>query len=242
MFSTHPAAKLIKRMAVAVALDSATTAQKEQATNQKILGSLAVYDSVDSKLSVAASIQQWAETSPDDLDTGETMADRLFAFMVGIADENKDGDITPEEEVVITMAMEQALDYFMSKGVTEDDALALLNDGDDDACSRVLELLREELPEGDESSMEDVDNFAFGGDDQEPLFDAVFDAVYKKRIVIRAGRKIRINKRISGTVRLSSAQKVGLRKARMKSHSAGAKMHRAKSMRIRARAGIPAHR
>lgn len=242
MFSKHPAAGMFKLLAASAALDSATTAQKAQAVNQQIVGSMAVYDSVDSKISVAASVQQWAETTPDDLDTGETMADRLFAHMVGIADENKDGDITPEEEVVITMAMEQTADYLMSKGVTEDDALALLNDGDEGACSRVLELLREELPDGEDASMDDVDNFAFGGDDQEPLFDAVLDAVYKKRTVIRGGKKLRIMKRISGTVRLSSAQKLGLRKARMKSHSAGAKLHRAKSMRIRARAGIPAHR
>lgn len=243
MFSQHPAAKLMASLNQPKSVfDSACDADKEKMINTETAGAMAIYDAVDSRLSVAASIQEWAETSPEDLDDGETMSDRLFAFMVGIADENKDGEISPEEEVVITMAMENAADYMISKGVSEDDAIALLNDGDEGAASRVVELLKAELPDGEEGSMDDVDNFAFSADDQEPLMDAVMDAVYKKRIVIRAGRKIRINKRISGTVRLSSAQKIGLRKARMKSHSAGAKMHRAKSMRIRARAGIGAKR
>ena len=56
---------------------------------------------------------------------------------------------------------------------------------------------------------------------------------YKKRFVIRKGKKLRINKRVSGKVRLSVKQKMGIKKARMKSHRAGAQMKRAKSMRIR---------
>lgn len=242
-FTQHPAAALMASLNKPKSvLDSATEAEKAKLQNTETASAMAVYDSVDSKIAVAAAVQQWVETTPEDLDDGETMGDRLFAHMVGIADENKDGEINPEEEVVITMAMENAADYMISKGVSEDDAIALLNDGDEDAAARVVELLKGELPDGEEASMEDVDNFAFSEGDQEPLMDAVMDAVYKKRIVIRAGRKIRINKRVSGTIRLSAAQKVGLRKARMKSHSAGAKMHRAKSMRIRQRAGIAAHR
>nr|WP_319566318.1 hypothetical protein [uncultured Rhodoferax sp.] len=210
--------------------------------NTEKAGAMAIYDSADNRMSVAASIQEWAETKPEDLDDGETMVDRLFAFMVGIADENMDGEISPEEEVVIIKAMENAVDYMVGKGVSEEDAISLLNDGDEEAAARVVELLKAELPDGEESSMDDVDNFSFSGEDQEPLLDCIMDAVYKKRIVIRAGKKLRINKRVSGTVRLSAAQKVGIRKARMKSHSASAKMHRAKSMRIRQRSGIKSAR
>jgi hypothetical protein len=58
------------------------------------------------------------------------------------------------------------------------------------------------------------------------------------KMAIRNGKKMRIRKRVSGTVRLSAAQKVGLRKARMKSHSATARMRRAKSMKIRRKSGL----
>ena len=82
--------------------------------------------------------------------------------------------------------------------------------------------------------MADIDNFAFALNDS----DAMFDAVYKKKFVVRGGRKTRVNKRISGKVRLSSGQKMAIRKARMKSHTAAAQLHRMKSMRVRRRSGL----
>ena len=63
-------------------------------------------------------------------------------------------------------------------------------------------------------------------------------AVYKTKMAVRKGKKMRIRKRISGTVRLSAKQKLAIRKARMKSHSAGARMRRMKSMRMRKKAGL----
>lgn len=62
--------------------------------------------------------------------------------------------------------------------------------------------------------------------------DSVFDAVYKKKLVIRKGKRVRINKRVSGTVRLSAKQKMAVKKMLRKSHSAVATMRRAKSQRL----------
>mgnify|MGYP003385432292 FL=1 len=186
----------------------------------------------DIKLSVAAVIQQWVET--DDLDDGETYADRLLALMVGIADENHDGDITDDEQGVLDMALNAAWDYLSSKGASDEDLDVLLNDWDGDVADRVRDLVASVLPEGEDESDSDIDSFAFSAGDQEPAF----DAAYKMKMAIRNGKKMRIRKRVSGTVRLSAAQKVGLRKARMKSHSATARMRRAKSMRIRRKSGL----
>ena len=122
--------------------------------------------------------------------------------------------------------------------MSEDDASKLLNDGDNEAAERVCELLRGGLPEGDDASMEDVENFAFDAEAQEPLMDSVLDAVYKKRMVIRGGKKVRINKRVSGTVRLSAAQKVAIRKAGMKSRSASSRMRRMRSLNVRKKMGL----
>jgi hypothetical protein len=66
----------------------------------------------------------------------------------------------------------------------------------------------------------------------------VLDAVYKKKLVVRGGKKLRINKRVSGRVVLSALQKASIRKARRKAHSSIAKVHRAKSMKMRSRAGL----
>lgn len=190
----------------------------------------------DIKLSVAAVIQQWVET--DDLDDGETYADRLLALMIGIADENQDGEITDDEQGVLDIALNAAWDYLAGKGVSDEDLDVLLNDWDGDVADRVRDLVASVLPEGEDASDSDIDDFAFSSSDQEPALDGTYDAAYKMKMAIRGGKKMRIRKRVSGTVRLSAAQKVGLRKARMKSHSATARMRRAKSMKIRRKAGL----
>lgn len=190
------------------------------------------YTIADITMSAVSAVQQWAET--DDLDDGESYADRLMALMVGIADANKDGDITEDEQGVLEVALNAAWDYLVKCGATEEDAGALLNDWDDEAADRVRDLVASVLPEGDDESSAEIDNFVFSDSDQEPAL----DAVYKMKMAVRNGKKMRIRKRISGTVRLSAKQKLAIRKARMKSHSAGAMMRRMKSMRLRRKMGI----
>ena len=240
MFANHPAARALNAMGAFSAqpvkvLDSAEEKSKVLDAAAEAGAAFAVSDI---RVAAAAAVQAWCETEIADLDAGESMSDRLLALIVGIADENKDGEITDDESTVIDIALNAAYDYMVAKGVSENDAGALLNDGDNDAADRVCELLKGGLPDGEEGSMADVDAFAFDADSQESLMDSVLDAVYKKRVVIRAGKKVRINKRISGTVRLSAAQKVAIRKAGMKSRSASARMNRMKSIRMRSRMGI----
>ncbi len=190
------------------------------------------YTIADISMSAVSAVQQWAET--DDLDDGESYADRLMALVVGIADANKDGDITEDEQGVLEVALNAAWDYLVKCGATEEDAGALLNDWDDEAADRVRDLVASVLPEGDDEASAEIDNFVFSDSDQEPAL----DAVYKMKMAVRNGKKMRIRKRISGTVRLSAKQKLAIRKARMKSHSAGAMMRRMKSMRMRRKMGI----
>jgi hypothetical protein len=190
------------------------------------------YTIADIRMKTAAAIQQWAET--DDLDDGESYADRLMALFVGVADANKDGDITDDEQGVLEVALNAGWDYMVKLGVTDEDAGSLLNDWDDDAADRVRDLVASALPDGDDDAGSEIDDFAFSDEEQEPAL----DAVYRKRLVIRGGKKVRIKKRISGHVRLSAKQKVAIRKARIKSHSAAAMMRRMKSMRLRRKSGL----
>lgn len=186
----------------------------------------------DIALAAVATIQQWAETDASELDEGESMADRLMFLMVGIADANKDGEITEDEQGVLDIALNAAWDYLSSLGVTDEDAGALLNDWDADTGDRVKELVAAALPDGEAEAAAAMDAFVFG-DDQEPML----DAAYKKVVAFRAGKKVRISKRISGTVRLSGKQKLAIRKMQMKSHSAVARMHRMKTMSVRRKSG-----
>ena len=195
------------------------------------------YTSKDIALKASTAIHQWAET--DDLDDGESYADRLLALMIGIADANHDGDITEDEQWVLTVALNTAWDYMSTLGVDDEDCNALLNDWDADAADRVRDLVASVLPDGDEADAR-INAFVFD-DDQSPVFDTAsvrLDAAYRKVIAVRDGKKVRINKRISGQAKLSALQKIAIRKAQAKSHSASAVMKRARSMRIRHNMGL----
>lgn len=242
MFNNHPAAGALAALGVLAPVKKPAKPVLDSVPGRKVLDAVAEASAegalADIRMAAINTLHAWCETEASDLENGETMADRLFAMTVGIADENKDGEITDDEAGVIDIALNAMFDYLASKGVAEDDASKLLNDGDNEAADRVCEMLRGALPEGEDESMEDVENFAFDAEAQEPLMDSVLDAVYKKRIVIRGGKKVRINKRVSGTVRLSAAQKVAIRKAGMKARSAGARMRRMRSLNLRKKMGL----
>jgi hypothetical protein len=210
---------------------------KKAANRQATLDAAGAHAAADIRQSAAALVKEWAATGPADYDEGEGSADRLLALAIGVADENKDGDLSEDEANVVEIALNAMADFLVGKGVSEDDAVALLQDTNNEAGDRVLELLAGEGGEDDS----DVDSFAFDAESSESVMDgvlSVFDAVYKKKLVIRKGKKIRINKRVSGHVRLSGAQKVAIRKAGLKSRSSSARMHRMKSMKIRKNAGL----
>lgn len=210
----------------AATLDSTST-QKRDPEDNITLDSAANYALTSIASEAIAALHQWAETS--DLDDGETLADRLVSLMVGIADANKDGELDDDEQDVVETALEAAWDYLASLGVSESDISALLNDWDDNAANNILDLVATSLPEGEDSADAAIDAFVFGDKDQ----GAVFDATYAKRMVVRNGKKTRINKRISGTVRLSAKQKLAVKKMLMKSHSSKSKARRMRSMKIR---------
>lgn len=217
-------------------LDDASHAdkQKDEDSEEHILDNVGEYAATDIALKSAAAVQQWAETVKDDLADGEGLGDRLFALLVGIADDDMDGEISEDEAELLNLAAEQAVDYMVSKGVPEEDAIALLSDFDNQLADSVQELVITKLPDGDEAAAADIDAFVFGDGSDE----AVLDATYKKRLVVRGGKKVRINKRVSGTIRLSAAQKLGVKKMLRRSHSAKAQVKRAKSMRVRKQVGL----
>ena len=212
-------------------LDGCGSKEKESA----ILDGVADYAISDLKLKAAAAIQQWADADIP-LADGETFADRLQALLIGIIDANKNGEIDEDEADAFDIVAGFAVDYMLSHGVDENDAVNVLDD--EEAAGRVRDLLIEQLPD-DDAAGDDMDSFAFlDKAGSRSVEEDVLDAVYKKRTVIRGGKKVRINKRISGTVHLSGAQKAAIRKAGMKSHSAAAMMRRARSMRMRVKTGL----
>ena len=173
-------------------------------------------------------VLEWAES---DLEEGEGFGDRLYALIVGSATEGDD-DLTDDEADYAAAVAELVGDYLEGKGVEAADVDALLSDDpsfDNDVAARIHDALLDKLPQGDDAMLDDADKFVSGDDDE------MLDAVYKKVVAIRGGRKVRIKKRVSGRVRLTAAQKGAIRKMHKKAFSGAAKMKRAKSMRLRQR-------
>ena len=201
-------------------------------TGDPIMDSAAEYESISARMDAVSSVQQWIED--DDLEEGESSADRLLAMLVGVTDGNQDGELDDDEQEVLDVVREAAWDYLSALGVEDEDIDLLLNEWDEEAAERVRDLVAAALPDGEDEADAALDSFAFDDGDQE----AVFDATYRKKVVVRNGKKKRVNKRVAGNVRLSAKQKLAIRKATMKSRSAKAKARRLKSMKVRKKMGL----
>ncbi|WP_219097733.1 hypothetical protein [Pseudomonas sp. UMAB-40] len=175
-----------------------------------------------------AIVQEWAES---ELEAGEGFGDRLYALVVGTATAG-DEEMTEDEAEYAASLAELVGDYLEGKGIDAADVDSLLSDDpsfDNDVASRIHDALLDKLPQGEDAMLDDADKFVSGNDDE------MLDAVYKKVMAVRHGKKVRIKKRISGHVRLTGAQKAAVRKMQHKAFSGAAKMKRAKSMRMRQR-------
>lgn len=205
------------------------------AHDRLIADSAANFAAQSLSMSAAATVQAWAEDS--EMDEGEGAADRLIAMLVGIADENKDGELSADEQEIVDAAANEAWDYLSAKGAADSDLEALFNSEDpteaNAAGERIRDLIADALPEGDAAD-DEIDDFAFGTEASE----GVFDAVYKKRFAVRKGKKVMVRKRVAGHVRLSARQKVAIRKAGMKARGSRAMAKRKKSLRVRKSLGL----
>lgn len=172
-------------------------------------------------VSTAAALQEWVETADDDLDEGETHAGRLLGMCVGLCDPDQDDEeLSDDESDTLDLVRSAAWDYLTAKGIEPDDATLLLDDWDADAAVRIREFLASILPDGD--GLDDIDTFAFDST-------STLDAVHKMKASV--GKASRFGKRISGKVKVSAKQKLSLRKAGKKAHTATATMKRVKSQK-----------
>jgi hypothetical protein len=237
LFVTHPNAQ--GALAALIAAKTVMFDAAAPAVDPAIAGAAAAAFTVrEIKLNAVAAVQEWAGMDASELDDGEGTGDRLIALCIGIADANMDGEIGPDEADVAQSAMDEAYAYLRSKGVADEDLDAIFNSDSAEACNsaadRAKDFVASTMTAVDDDSMDDLNAFVFSEADEEPAL----DAAYRRVVAIRQGKKTFVKKRISGTVRLTAKQKMGIRKAGMKAHSATARMRRAKSMRLSRSMGL----
>lgn len=186
------------------------------------------------RMHAASVISEWAETSDEDLDDGETLGDRLLTLLMAAVDEDGDEELNETEQEMLDAVLMAAEEYLAAHGVDDADITGLLDDWSEDAAVRARDAIAGTLPDGEEADR-DLTDFAFDAE----ATTAVFDAVVRKMVSFKHGKKAVRSRRISGRPKkMSPKQRAALRKARSKSNSSRAKRWRAVSLKKRARAGL----
>lgn len=160
------------------------------------------------------------------VDVGEPSAEDFDLTAQGMADIDEDGEVSEMEEEAYNetlFSMAQGLRYIGVDAGVVDELLA----GSDKAASTAYVAMANKLEAMDITEDELIAEFSV---QQEGMFEA-------KKKVIRDGETKWVNKPLKKR-RLTAAQRAGLKKARMKSHSAAARAKRKKSMRKRAASGL----
>lgn len=193
-----------------------------------------------------------AENTLDELTPSEYLDAAMLDAMGVDSEEDEQTD-----HVLLGLLSEDAQDAFMSLGVSEE-MVADIFSGDitqaDKTLQTAADIVIENLPSDGEPKDRFVKDFVYGNDEENGDTDSEFDSLggkkpkrlsagkktikkvngktlqYKAVKAIRNGQQVVVNKRISGTVRLSAKQRAALNKARAKSHTGAALKQRTRSL------------
>lgn len=207
------------------ALDSARNALDSAAS---------VYMGHSLRLHAASVLNQWAETLDEDLDPGETLADRLLVLLMASVDENGDDELDETEQEMLEAVFSAAEEYLLSLDVAPEDVSDLLDNWTEEAAVRVRDAVAAALPDG-EGADDLLAQFAFDAE----AAASVFDSVYRKVVTFQNGKRVIQRKRISGPPKkMSQKQKIAFAAIRRKAHTAAADLAREKSLKKRLKSGL----
>lgn len=187
----------------------------EQA-HQMILEAVAASVKSNDLSDAAQAVFDWADGDDNTYDALDGFAQAL----AGIGDD--DDNPTDDQLDAYYDALGNMANFFVAMGADDDTVAALFDDEDDDIAADLAKEVKG-LDDDDRAAL--VSAYALSGDA------SMTEALQK---VVRAGKWMTIRKPFRKK-RLSAAQRMALKKARSKSHSAQAKLHRAKSMKLRAK-------
>lgn len=179
------------------------------------------------------------------IEDGDFSYQALDEYIIGAADLDGDFEITEAEEAYYNEIWREVPDALLTLGAAAEDVSRLVNDEDDKAGAIVGKAVNTAVNELEADDDELIVGFAMGKDavfenasDDPNGRHMILEATYKKMKAVRDGQVQVINKRMSGKVRLSSAQRAGIKKMQRKSHTASANLARKKSMRVRKMRGM----
>ncbi|MFI7813041.1 hypothetical protein [Citrobacter werkmanii] len=172
----------------------------------------------------AAAVLDWAQGG----DASAEAFDELAIGLAGIDDTTV--ELSDDQIDEYNRWLELLATAAISLGADQDSVVTMIDDNDSDAAQAVMDAV---TGSGDEDQA--IADFSVtGGDDGAMMESAMLEASVK---VVRGG-VVKIVKKRPHKMRISSAQKAALKKARLKAQTATAKIARAKSMKIRKKRGL----
>ncbi|WP_156915981.1 hypothetical protein [Desulfatirhabdium butyrativorans] len=162
------------------------------------------------------------------IDAGDFSVDALDACVIGIADMDGNEEISPDEEAYYNDLWAGVADAMLSFGADSDTIDKFINDDDDASGEKLGSFISEKLNATETPDGDLISNYVLGADD------AVMESTIR---VVRGGQVVKIRRKFRHK-RITSAQRMALKQARMKANTSMAKRARAKSMKIRKKRGL----
>lgn len=212
-----------KAAAAAAAVELTEQQFFSSVTEDDLLSAVSTKADQDARSMAAAIMVQWASDESAELSDLDGLV-----FGAVLEDDDSDAEIedlsddqADEYDALVNVLGEFAI----SVGVSEKQVQNMIEEADEKAALDVAEKIRNAISEHGADEL--ISDFAVSEQ-------MIMSAVVK---VVRDG-KVKFKKKRTRKVILNAAQKAGLRKARMRAHTAASKASRRKSMRIRKSRGL----
>jgi len=161
------------------------------------------------------------------IENGDYSAGALLDSVTVIADLDGDDELTEDEEDFYNELLAEVGEALVALGADAGNVQTFIDDEDDDEGEKIGGFLAGKMDEIEAEDDEIISNYALN---EEPVLESTIK-------VIRGG-KIVLKKKRTRRVKLSAAQKAGLKKARRKAFTGAAKLARKKSMKLRKKRGM----
>lgn len=161
------------------------------------------------------------------IEAGDYSFDALADSVSMIADLDGDEEHAPDEEAYYNELLAEVGYALTALGADAGNVQSFLEDEDDEEGAKLGAFLSEKMQSVEDDDETIIGNYAVS---DQPIMESMVK-------VVRGGKIVLKKKRIR-RVKLSAAQKAGLKAARRKAFTGAAKLARAKSMKLRRKRGL----
>jgi hypothetical protein len=161
------------------------------------------------------------------IDAGDYSFGALADSVATIADLDGDEEYTPDEEAYYNELLTEVGYALTALGADAGNVQSFIENEDDEEGAKLGAFLSEKMQSVEDDDETLIGNYAVS---DQPIMESMIKVVRGGKIVLKKKRLRR--------VKLSAAQRAGLKAARRKAFTGAAKLHRAKSMRLRRKRGI----